>query len=237
MENEFTTYQNLMKEATKYKKDDIDKAISIIRNAIEICPSCARFEGNFRLIKYLTIAKKYDEVQNAYYALLKGIDLKINSEPFNSYSSIYLSMSDYFIKEKNYFNAFYYSVLSYWNAVIRTAFAGEEKHLDYLLSNQYEYPVIQKLIKKFKNIDTVITLNGIRNVIRVYSIELKIIAKLYHKIQDSDKYLEPPYYENESYNFRLSRIMNDNSEYSQCVKVVKEINFESEYDIKIKPFL
>ncbi len=133
MGNEFFTYQNLMKEATKYKNDNIDKSISIIRQAIEVCPSCARFEGNFRLIKYLDLAKKHDEVQKEYNALLKNIDLKFDGEPFSSSSSIYLSMSDYFAKEKDFSNAFYYSVLSYWNAVIRTAFAGQEKHLNELL--------------------------------------------------------------------------------------------------------
>ena len=66
LEDEFITYQNLMKEATRYKKDNIDKSISLIRKAIEVCPSCARFEGNFRLVKYLTLAKKHDEVKKEY---------------------------------------------------------------------------------------------------------------------------------------------------------------------------
>ncbi len=71
----------------------------------------------------------------------------------------------------------------------------------------------------------------------MYSKELKTIANLHNKIEGSDKFLEAPYYDNESYSSRLSRLSNDNGEFSQCKKVLKEINLESEYNIKIKPLL
>ena len=138
-------------------------------------------------------------------------------------------MSDYFAKEKDFGNAFYYAVLSYWNAVVRTAFSGKRKHLEYLLSDKYEYPSIAKLAPKTHNLDTKNAFEKILKVISRFSEELRIISELCYSVGGSNKFLEPPYYDNEPYYLRLYRLLNENKEYVKCLKVVRDINFELQY--------
>jgi len=237
MENEFDKYRLLMKDATKYKYTDIEKSIRIIRNAIKVCPSCARFEGFFRLIKYLAKANKHNEVIKEFQNLLNKVNSDYFGEPYISHSEIYLGMSDYFFKEKQFIDALYYSVLSFWNAIVRTSFIGKEKHLKYLLSEQYNYPVINKILSKVQNVNSSKVLFIIRNIPGKYSDHLFHISRLYNATENSKIFLEPPYYDGESYSNRLYRILLKNNSFKKSVVIVKKIDFENHYNVKISPLL
>lgn len=114
---------NLIKEATKQKHVDIEKAIDLIRRAIKIRPQFL-IDDYFKLANYLFISGKNDEAFSVYAELVLKADIKDKFFYNLNLSSVYNKMALQVFREEKYEDFLYYYTLTLINDIIGLASQG-----------------------------------------------------------------------------------------------------------------
>jgi hypothetical protein len=156
-EDRYNYSNQLIKEATRYKKSDIERAISLIKKALKVY-SPSDYSYHFKLANYLSLAGKADEAFSVYAYLLKNV-IPDNVYFFNrNLETIYAEICKHLYKEKDYSKYIYYYCLWLWNNNIAHACQGHpnyKKILDNFLidNNKLRFLAPKQINNCFKKLN------------------------------------------------------------------------------------
>ena len=114
MEDLFEKSRELIKEATSYKKSDINKAISLIEEAIEINPEIS-ISYNFKLASYIHLSGDSDRAFQVYGSLLGNVDYNDIGKYNRDIATITFETSKQLFKDGKYIDYLFYKYFSEWN--------------------------------------------------------------------------------------------------------------------------
>jgi len=130
-EIQFEKSRELIKKATSFKKDDINKAISIIEEAIKVCPEKVE-DHYFKLANYKYFAGEKVEAYKVLTNLLDSLDFDDISMYNMSSSTIYQKICILNYKDKNYEE--YITNYLKWHYHLTIAFACQGRESEFMNS-------------------------------------------------------------------------------------------------------
>ena len=182
----------LLKQATAFKKIDIEKSILLIKKAIKIKPDYSTYD---KLASYLIIAGKYDEAETVFAKLIeecKGNDTLFN---FNNRAGHYERYSDFLFKKGLHKEYVFYYCLSIYNSIVWNALSDNivsvRAQLKFL-KNKEEF-IDKKTNKSFQEIGATSNQNlfieTFYKVLKEFEFEklFKLVDYLNYKQKDKEK--------------------------------------------------
>ncbi len=114
MNTTFDKSRDLIKESTSFKKTDIQRSISLIEQAIQICPEFI-LEDKFKLSGYNHLAGNIEKAYNILFDLLNEMKLSSTYTIYNMYKmQVYEKICTLCFKDKKFLDyIFYYSLQRY----------------------------------------------------------------------------------------------------------------------------
>ncbi len=136
MEDLFEKSYKLIKEAASYKKSDINKAISLIEEAIEINPERS-FSYYFKLASYIHLSGDSDRAFQVFGSLLGNVDFNDIRKYNRDISTITFETSKQLFKDAKYIDYLFYKYFSEWNFFIADACHAIKSPLELTLSEDF----------------------------------------------------------------------------------------------------
>lgn len=229
----------LIKESTKFKKTDINQAISLIKKAIETVEPDVDYSFHFKLARYLQIAGFSDQSFQVYQKLLLK---KVNPDDVFLYNTniymIYFEICKFFYKEKKYLNYLNYYCLYLWNDCIAEAAKGhlnDIERLNFCLSDKNRFTESKNVTGCFKKLKKDSVKNDFIDryyfFLTVHKDKFLNLYNISHKIQwiDSKK--------GNKYTPMESRPLRENNEYMKYYDMLNSIDFNRFYNDELGSLL
>ena len=132
VEDKYDYSRKLIKQATSYKNSDIEKAINLIKKAIDICPEKV-LSDYFKLSNYYFIAEQKEKSYSIHKDLLDSFNER-DLGMFNmNKSQIYEKLCSLSYTDKQYENYLQNYCLWLYNSVIAFASQGRKVELENIL--------------------------------------------------------------------------------------------------------
>jgi hypothetical protein len=122
----------LLKNATAFKKINIEQSIELIKKVLTIDP---KYPCHNKLISYLILAKKFDEAEELIIKLIGECQSDNSLFNFTERKAIYEIYSDFLFKKESYRGYIYYYSLSFYNDLVATVLLEDLRTVKFSLNN------------------------------------------------------------------------------------------------------
>ena len=227
----------LLKQATAFKKIDIEKSILLIEQAIKIKHDYSTYD---KLTSYLIIAGKYDEAETVFTKMIeecKGNDILFN---FSNRAGHYGRYSDFLFKKGLYKDYVFYYCLSIYNSLVWCALSEDvvtiKAQLKYL-KNKEEF-IDKKTNKSFQEIGAASNQNlfieTFYKLLKDFKFEelCKLVDFLNNRQKEKEK-LEIESFSNLKEDWKLW----SNNEFCEAIHIYDEKYFIEKYKTKLEVLL
>jgi len=227
----------LLKQATAFKKIDIEKSILLIEQAIKIKSDYSSYD---KLTSYLIFAGKYDEAEKVFAHIIEectGNDILFN---FNNRAGHYEKYSDFLFKKGLYKEYIFYYCLSIYNSIVWNALSEDIVSVRAqlkLLKDKGEF-IDKKTNKSFQEIEAASNQNlfieTYHKVLKEFEFEklYKLTDYLNNKQKDKGK-LEIESFYNQKEDWKLW----SSTEFCETILKYDESLFIKEYELYLEVLL
>lgn len=212
----FEKSRDLIKEATSLKKIDIIKAISLIEQAIEICPHSI-IEDKLKLSSYYYVAGNKDKGYDILFSLLSEINLVSEITARNMQRmQVYEKLCILCYSDKKYFDYIYYYTLERYNTNLAVYTMGRKS--DYYNNldtfDKFGTSYSTKIVSCFKKLNKESIINEFSKkfdeFFQIHNKDLMFILEKSHKAMWQQ---EPDFTRAESVGERAERILRSDNEF------------------------
>ena len=236
-QDSFFKSRDLLQQATNYKDKDIVKAISLIKEAIHICPESVS-DDQFKLADYYHIANNKEKAFETLHKLLYSFDINDITMFNQSNTQVYDKLCNLSYKDKNYENYLQYYCFWIYNVILADVCQGRKNGLKSILDNRdkLDYLAPTRVKGSFQKLDKVSIKQEFNNkLVEFFNRQREALTEMVNKTYEAFNSAEIRV--NESSGQRNNRLMQRDSKFMINYKNFNNKQFKDFFKNDLNPLL